>query len=399
MSSDSAIAIGWRLSSLSGWGVYGTNLALQLKSMGRGPVLLAPGHRLDLDAQQAELLEPAFRRQVHLQELLGKVGQMEFDFPVLHSLRNDFEPALERQIAAGSCNIGIIFFEDTAISQEGLARARDYDLIITGSTWNKEILEAHGLTHVVNVFQGIDIDLFHPRAEGHEHTSAYPGRFVIFSGGKLEYRKAQDIVIAAYRQFQAKHPEALLIFAWGNQWPAIMPTVARSPFVEGAPDIGADGAIDIGPWLEANGLPAENIVDLGMPANRTMPAILASADVALFPNRCEPGTNLVAMEAMAVGVPSILAANTGQLDIADAAHSYPLGRQTPVDPYPPYTGTSGWAEPDAGEAVELLEAVFAGREEAARRASAGAAAMAEQFSWPAQIAKLVAAIDGLQAKA
>jgi glycosyltransferase involved in cell wall biosynthesis len=102
---------------------------------------------------------------------------------------------------------------------------------------------------------------------------------------------------------------------------------------------------------------------------------------------------------MAVGVPSILAANTGQLDIADAAHSYPLGRQTPVDPYPPYTGTSGWAEPDAGEAVELLEAVFAGREEAARRASAGAAAMAEQFSWPAQIAKLVAAIDGLQAKA
>jgi glycosyltransferase involved in cell wall biosynthesis len=399
MSKTGAIAIGWRLSSLSGWGVYGTNLALQLKSMGRGPVLLAPAHRLDLNAGDAEALQPAFRRQADLQEILGKVDHMEFDFPVLHSLRNDFEPALERQIAHGSRNIGIIFFEDTAISAEGLARARDYDLIVTGSTWNKKILEAHGLTHVVNVFQGIDTGLFRPPAHHVSKASKYPERFVIFSGGKLEYRKAQDVVIAAFRQFHANHPEALLIFAWGNQWPAIMPTVARSPFVAGAPDIGAGGVISIGPWLEANGLPADSYVDLGMPANRTMPDILAAADAALFPNRCEPGTNLVAMEAMAAGVPSIIAANTGQLDIADAAHSFPLTRQSAVAPYPPYAGTDGWAEPDVAEAVQLLEAVFASRQEAARRAAAGAAAMAERFSWSGQIAKLVAAIDGLPAQA
>lgn len=398
MSDAGAIAIGWRLSSLSGWGVYGTNLALQLKSMGRGPVLLAPAHRLDLDAAGAEALQPAFRRQADLQEILGKVDHMEFDFPVLHSLRNDFEPALDRQIAHGSRNIGIIFFEDTAISAAGLARARDYDLIITGSTWNQRILEAHGLNHVVNVFQGIDTGLFRPSRPGQTKAGDYADRFVVFSGGKLEYRKAQDVVIAAFRQFHGKHPEALLIFAWGNQWPAIMPTVARSTFVEGAPDIGAGGVISVGPWLEANGLPGISFVDLGMPANRTMPAILASADVALFPNRCEPGTNLVAMEAMAAGVPSILAANTGQLDIADAAHSYPLTRRSPVAPYPPYAGTDGWAEPDVAEAVQMLEAVFADRQEAARRASAGAAAMRDHFSWPGQIAKLVATIDGLPAR-
>ncbi len=394
MSEVGSIAIGWPLSSLSGWGVYGANLALQLKSMGRGPVLLAPPHRLDLDAVQAETLAPAFRRQADLQEILCKLVHMEFDFPVLHSLRNDFEPALDRQIAHGSSNIGIIFFEDTTISAEGLARARDYDLIITGSSWNQKILEAHGLNHVVNVFQGIDTSLFHPPASG--GAGDYPGRFVVFSGGKLEYRKAQDVVIAAFREFHAKNPEALLIFAWGNQWPAIMPTVARSTFVEGAPEIGAGGVISIGPWLQANGLPGTSFVDLGMPANRAMPGVLASADVALFPNRCEPGTNLVAMEAMAAGVPSILAANTGQLDIADAAHSFPLTRQSPVEPYPPYAGTDGWAEPDVAEALQLLEAVFAGREEAARRARAAAATMRDQFSWPGQIAKLVAAIDGLQ---
>jgi len=395
MNEAESIAIGWRLSSLSGWGVYGTNLALQLKSMGRGPILLAPAHRLDLDTSEAQALAPAFRRQADLQEILGKLGHMEFDFPVLHSLRNDFEPALDRQIAHGSRNIGIIFFEDTNFSAEGLARARDYDLIITGSTWNKEILEAHGLTHVVNVFQGIDANLFRPAEPGGDKASNYPGRFVIFSGGKLEYRKAQDVVIAAFRQFHGKHPEALLIFAWGNQWPAIMPTVARSPFVTGAPDIGAGGVIEIGTWLEANGLPGESFVDLGMPANRAMPAILASVDAALFPNRCEPGTNLVAMETMAAGVPSILAANTGQLDIADAVHSFPLMRQSPVAPYPPYAGTEGWAEPDADEALEMLEAIFADRQDAARRAAVGVGFMRDQFSWPGQIAKLVAAIDGL----
>ncbi|MEE2761782.1 MAG: hypothetical protein VYE18_10090, partial [Pseudomonadota bacterium] len=170
-----SIGIGWRLSSLSGWGVYGSNLARELLHLRRNPVLLAPPHRLDLEAGLRDALEPAFRRQKDLQEFLDKVGQMEFDFPVLHSLRNGFEPALEYQIARGSRNIGVIFFEDTDISKAALARAREYDLIITGSTWNKEILEAHGLTHVVNVFQGIDADLFCPYTDDCGLSDPYPG--------------------------------------------------------------------------------------------------------------------------------------------------------------------------------------------------------------------------------
>ena len=35
------------------------------------------------------------------------------------------------------------------------------------------------------------------------------GLFVVFSGGKLEHRKGQDIVIAAMRNFTAAHPEAM----------------------------------------------------------------------------------------------------------------------------------------------------------------------------------------------
>ncbi|NQV57334.1 MAG: hypothetical protein HQ503_15855 [Rhodospirillales bacterium] len=392
-----SIAIGWRLSSLSGWGVYGTNLALELLAMGRSPVALLAPHKLDLDAARAGALASIFERQAHLQDLLGKVGVLEFDFPVLHSLRGDFLPPLADQIANGATNIGVIFFENTAFSPEGLERARGYDLIVTGSTWNHNILLNLGLTNVANVFQGIDTDLFKPQPK----AETYGERFVIFSGGKLEYRKAQDVVIAAFKDFHSRHPDALLVFAWGNQWPGIMPTIEISEFIEGAPIVADDNSMEIGPWLQANGVAADDFVDLGMPANRNMPEILAAADAAIFANRCEPGTNLVAMETLAAGVPTIIALNTGQLDIAggDAgapAHCYPLTQQTPVKPYPPYSATQGWMEPSLREVIERLEEIYADREEAKRRGQAAAAFM-KRFNWPGQIEKLMEVVDGVVA--
>jgi len=391
MASDS-IAIGWRPSSLSGWGVYGTNLALQLKKQGRNPVLYLAPHRLDLDADALRILKPVLQRQPHLDELLQKIGVLDFDFPVLHALRNDFHPPMEDQVARGKPNVGVIFFEDTEISAGGLERARGYDLIVAGSHWNRHIAEARGLTNVVTVLQGVDTHQFRPQPR----TDRFKDRFVVFSGGKLEYRKAQDVVIAAFRAFHARHPEALLMVAWGNQWPAIMPTIERSPYVDGKPEEGADGALNIGAWLTRNGVPAGSYLDLGMAPNRAMPGFLASADVALFPNRCEAGTNLVAMETMAAGIPTILALNTGQLDIANSKqwpdHCYELRIQRPVAPYEPYAGTEGWGEPDLDETIEALEAAYADGDRRKRIGAAGAEFM-RKLDWSIQIAELVCQID------
>ena len=46
-----------------------------------------------------------------------------------------------------------------------------------------------------------------------------------------------------------------------------------------------------------------------------MSSLLKQADLAVFPNRCEGGTNLVAMEAIACGIPTLLSANSGHLDL------------------------------------------------------------------------------------
>jgi glycosyltransferase involved in cell wall biosynthesis len=48
-----------------------------------------------------------------------------------------------------------------------------------------------------------------------------------------------------------------------------------------------------------------------------MPSVLQEMNVAVFPNRAEGGTNLVAMECMACGLPVILSGNTGHLDLIE----------------------------------------------------------------------------------
>ena len=140
------IGISWPASSYSGWGVYGLNLTLQIIHQNRNPVWISPPQNLKLDHKTEKLLKTTRQRQSHLSDLFNKTGHLKFEFPVLHSLRNDFKPALDEQAAVGSKNIGVIFFENTKFSSKGLERAYEYDLIITGSTWNKDILRTEGIT-------------------------------------------------------------------------------------------------------------------------------------------------------------------------------------------------------------------------------------------------------------
>ena len=58
-----------------------------------------------------------------------------------------------------------------------------------------------------------------------------------------------------------------------------------------------------------------NVVVPGLLNSAQMASLLKQADIAVFPNRCEGGTNLVAMEAIACGIPTVLSANSGHLDL------------------------------------------------------------------------------------
>jgi glycosyltransferase involved in cell wall biosynthesis len=276
----------------------------------------------------------------------------------------------------GKPSIAATFFETAQLEPEAVARAAAYPLVVTGSSWNTEVLRAHGLTNVRTVIQGIDPTLFHPApAQG-----AMADRFLVFSGGKLERRKGQDIVVAAFRRFAERHPDAVLVVAWHNFWPQYARTINDGGVAEPAP-LDEAGAVDVAGWVAANGIAPSAFLDLGVVANAQLPPVLREMDVAVFPNRAEGGTNLVAMECMACGVPTILSRNTGHIDLIEDENCYPLvqqgalaGREAGLD------GLAGWGESDVDEVVDALERVYAHRQEARDRGLRGAATLS-RFTW------------------
>ena len=313
----------------------------------------------------------------------------DVDGTLLRAFGNGFVGAPHAPRLRAQKNVGVVFFEDTHFAPDAIGRAAALDAIVAGSSWNAEVLRAYGLCNVHTVIQGIDPTVFHPA----EQTGLFRDRFVVFSGGKLEYRKGQDIVVAAFRRFHERHPDALLLTAWHNHWPQLISDLELGGHVRGVPRV-LNGSLRIAEWLAANGLPETAVLDVGRTPNVLMGQVVREANVALFPNRCEGGTNLVAMECMAAGIPTIVSANTGHLDLLATGGCFALRRQQNVKhPSRHFTGVDGWGESDVNEIVELLERLYVDRALATERAAIGAAAMAS-LTWERQVAALLKAIRG-----
>jgi glycosyltransferase involved in cell wall biosynthesis len=354
------------------------------------PLLLEPTDTSALHPLHRHALALPLSQQAELRVLLQGSGAagLQSDYPVLRALGNSFRGNDAGRRLTSRRDIGVIFFEDTALAADTLARARTYESIIAGSSWNGAVLRAAGLADVHVVPQGIDPSVFHPAPR----SGLLRDRFVVFAGGKLEYRKGQDLVVAGFREFSARHPDALLMAAWHNPWPQTMVGLDSTGHVRGLPGVDARGRLALEPWLVANGVRPDAVLDLGALPNQQMAQTIREADVALFPNRCEGGTNLVAMETMACGVPAILSANTGHLDLlAEPGAAIPLSRQQPVrGSCPLYRGTEGWGESDVAEIVERLEEAYRDRQAARERGARGAGFLHRIWTWRQRTAEILA---------
>lgn len=384
------VLINWRLSGFFGWGVYGLNLALQWCADPDLSAITSVAIRekdLALDPLRRRSLQAFIDRSHEFQAKLKRhangiatvqaacVNYFDHRFVVgrtAHDVR-----------LVGSPTVGVTFFETAHLDPQALARAARYPAMVTGSTWNSDLLRAHGLQNVRMVIQGVDPTLFHPAPR----LGLHGDRFLIFSGGKLERRKGQDIVMIAARRFAERRPDALLVTAWH----APVTGYANSLNEGGTTTpvlFDATGQVDVVRWAAANGLGADNILDLGLVPNAMMPTLLREMDVALFPNRAEGGTNLVAMECMACGVPTILSRNTGHLDLIEDGNCYPLVQQNALPGAEAGFGDiAGWGESDVDEILEHLERVYAHRAEARARGLRGAARLSE-LSWARTAAQM-----------
>ena len=288
----------------------------------------------------------------------------------------------------GDVNIGVVFFEFNEITAAGHDRISRLDGMIAGSSWNADVLNGWGVKNVRTVLQGVNTAIFRPMAP----TGKYKDKFAVFSGGKLDYRKGQDIVLQAFKEFSRRHDDAILVTAWQNLWPLTAIGFAHSSHGP-MPKVLADDTLNIKDWAAAHGVQPDKFVDLGMVPNEQMPDILRDMDLAVFPNRCEGGTNLVAMETMACGVPCILSNNTGHKDLIGDDRCFVLETQDTV--HFPGVSVDGWGESSVDELVARMEEAYAAKDAAKRIGEKGAAFMSG-LSWENQIGVLLSTIEELE---
>jgi glycosyltransferase involved in cell wall biosynthesis len=251
----------------------------------------------------------------------------------------------------GRRTIARCIFEDTRLERLDEILA-PYDVLLCASHWNAELLKAHCRKPVEIVIEGIDPSLFHP---GPKSGLLPKDRFYIFSGGKVEYRKGHDLTLLAFREFSRRHPEATLVTLWHSPWPQL--SAGFQGRLAAALTLNARGMIDAPRWLAANGIDPAKVIELPQTPNPLMPQILRDMDCALAPSRAEACTNLLAKEAMAAGLPVILAANTGVKDLIDDGNCLALTRQGPIR-QESLGGTDGWGESDVEEILAALERLY-----------------------------------------
>ena len=442
----------------SGWNVLGLNLARELKAS------YPQVQFVSLVDCAGDPVAKGVAVAVGTHVAAGGSEILMVPFPVVFDLANDFQQGLDHPsgtVFSGvpRGNSAIAFMEREG---QDLTLSALYDgPIFLGSSWLLASIRRasavhpgyHALGGRLHLFlQGVS-ELFF--AEMADTDRALPvladlrkgledGRqpFVVFSGGKVEFRKGQDLVLSAFKRFYdamvsqssrsrtssnvTDRPPRLLT-VWYHHWPDLVDiddpraaTFGRPQFVAASDEASAsddgkpDGTLDIGAWVHDNGVDPGVWVDPGKQSREEMRDLLRHADVAIFPNRCEGGNNLVAMEAIASGVPTIISANTGHKDIiAEVGDDtlYTLESQRPTRPTPGHSklwdtrpphvgdkvrstpGAGGWGESDLKEIVAHLQSIAAAPGEARRRAKEAKRRARGKWLWSRRVASFMKTLE------
>lgn len=333
----------WGVADHYGWGVYGLNLLVHGLLQGQfNPVPLQwpPKFLYPVDPFTQKLLDKA--RSSWADGISARDGDC-----MLSGVGNQIK---RQSVTKKMREVAVIFFEHNPLPALEIEKLKQFDLVITGSSWNQNALETMGVRNQ-RIIQGCDTDLFRWQPK-----KIYKDRFVIFSGGKLEFRKGQDILLRAFSLFSSKYDDALLVTAWRSPWEEQIAHTMN--YSENSPrfEKKLNFETSLANWVADFGIDAAKCIHLNAVSNRLMPEVFREVDLAVFPNRCEGGTNLVAMEAMSAGVLCALSANTGHNDLIQKNNCVPLNHQSSIELKD--QATEGWGESSVEELLATMEAAY-----------------------------------------
>ncbi len=355
MSERTLVLLDWPVSNIHGWGILGLNLFMAwANDRDLQPLMGAPISENNLGGYDPGLvlaLEEAILESNKFQPNLARfrAAAMRMDLPIVKGYGNGlFDPGG----VIGRPHIGRCIFEDTRLDRLD-DKLSDCDVLVTASRWNADMLKAKTRKRVELIHEGVDNTLFRP---GPRTGLLDQSKFYIFSGGKVEYRKGHDLVLLAFKEFSRRHDDAVLVTAWHSPWPQL--SVGFKGKLAAPLELAADGTIHVKKWVAANGINPDKVMEIKQIPNPLMPGVLCDMDCAIFPSRAEACTNLPAKEAMACGIPVILAANTGVKDVIDGGNCIALKTQKPILDFTE-CGTDQWGESDVEEIVQALERLYA----------------------------------------
>jgi glycosyltransferase involved in cell wall biosynthesis len=356
---DTIIYCALPVGSFHGWGVCGKYIVKELARLCETKLISEPIQYSQLeDELDFRLLS---QKRIPESEFAGiaKGDFTLFDHPVLQSITGK---SLMPQFPSlrGTKTVGYTFFEDNILPPEFIENGKKfYDVLVTGSTWCEEVLRKYGLENVQTIIQGVDPRMFNPLFNDKEYLE---DRFVIFSGGKFEIRKGQDIVIRAVKVMQERYKDVVLVNSWYNMWPESMATMKVSSLIK-LPAVSGEYRQVIGQILSENGIDLERTITLPPLPNIMMPRIYKNTDIGLFPNRCEGGTNLVLMEYMACGKPVITSFNSGHKDVVNDKNSILMRQMKTITMSMHGQPIAQWDDPSFDEAIERLDHAYHHRDE------------------------------------
>lgn len=272
-------------------------------------------------------------------------------------------------------NIGYCFFESEIVAYRYIPEAaKKWNHIVAGSTWCEHHLRIAGMDRTSTILQGIDPAVFSPAP-----PRTQDGRFIVFSGGKFEFRKGHDLVIAAMRIFMQRHPDVWLAAAWHNHWPMSIRTMEQSRLIDFRYQDGPCEELYLR-LLADHGIPPDRVLLYPVLDNRQMHQAYLASDVGLFPNRCEGGNNMVMCEYMACGRPVIASPMTGHQDVVNVGNALCLTSHEPIVAVQDGAPAGVWFEGSVDEMLALLESAYQDRSMLARLAAAAGNSM-KKLSW------------------